>query len=252
MRFRKRRLDVERELRRNRPEPRVEFLAALEARIREGERSRAGFRRVGFALAFTSAIVVALAAVGGIGQAASTLKSAVQSVTRIAEPLRAVIPEQADVTAAADQYRRVRLCHRGEEIVVDENAVPAHVGHGDTIGGCPAFTPPTIGTAGNDRIEAGRGNNIVRAGAGNDVVSGGRGNDVILGGAGDDRLGGGRGNDRLVGGGGRNRLFGGAGNDVIDVRNGRGGDLANGGIGFDVCLGDRGDRFISCEIIRRS
>lgn len=246
-------LDIERELRAGRPEPRPEFLAALEDRVREEGRSRAGFRRLGLALALTAALVVALAAVGGLGQAASTVTHAIKTATRIVAPVRQARPAQQDVSAAADQYRRVTICHRGSEITVDENAVPAHVAHGDTIGACPTFTAPQVVTQSNVTLNTGPQNNlIILRGAGNNVVNSGAGNDNIRGGRGNDRLNGGRGNDRLVGGAGRDVLRGGRGNDVLDGRDGRGGDVLDGGPGFDVCLGDTGDRFISCEIIRRS
>ncbi len=32
---------------------------------------------------------------------------------------------------------KVLLCHEGNEIMVDESAVPAHLAHGDTLGPCP-------------------------------------------------------------------------------------------------------------------
>jgi hypothetical protein len=144
MRFRRQRFDLERELRENRPQPRPDFLASLASRVGEQGRSRAGVRRGGLALAFTTAIVVALASVGGIGQAASSVKVAFKTVAGTAAPLRAEQPKQAKVTPAQDQYRRVLLCHKGQvghplrEIVVDVHAVPAHLAHGDTVGPCPS------------------------------------------------------------------------------------------------------------------
>lgn len=229
---RNRQLDLERELRRNRPEARPEFLAALEAHVREHDRSRAGFRRLGLALAFTLTLVVGLASVGGIGLAADTLKQTVETAKRIVTPVIVQKPKQG--TAAADQYGKVMLCHRGHEIVVDQSAVASHVAHGDTIGPCPNRTSQTIGTDASDQITTGAGNDIVRAGGGDDRVSAGAGNDLLVGGA------------------GRDVLLGGPGSDVLDGRDGRGGDVLDGGPGFDVCLGDQGDRFIGCEIGRRS
>lgn len=65
------------------------------------------------------------------------------------------------------------------------------------------------GTAGNDTLQGG---------AGDDVLIGLAGNDTLLGGDGDDRLEGGAGNDILDGGAGSNVLIGGAGNDRYIVR----------------------------------
>ena len=63
--------DLEGELRAARPEPRREFVNALEARVRQdGKRARGGFR-VAFVGALTACMLFALASVGGLGYAAS-------------------------------------------------------------------------------------------------------------------------------------------------------------------------------------
>ncbi|MCF6232474.1 MAG: hypothetical protein L3J36_05165 [Rhodobacteraceae bacterium] len=62
------------------------------------------------------------------------------------------------------------------------------------------------GTAEDDGINAGRGNDMVKGLNGNDVLQGGYGNDRLWGGLGDDILDGGHGEDRL---------WGGAGNDLL-------------------------------------
>lgn len=80
----------------------------------------------------------------------------------------------------------------------------------------------------NDRVNAGRGNDLVFAGGGNDLVNGGAGddilhgqdgNDTLRGGAGNDTLFGGDGNDDLRGDAGVDSMIGGAGNDIYWVDN---------------------------------
>ena len=89
----------------------------------------------------------------------------------------------------------------------------------------------------------GRPFNFIVGTFGNDVLVGTRHNDFILGLAGNDRIFGLRGNDVLRGGRGNDRLFAGSlgrGNDR---------DLVRGGPGFDICHGDAGDVFITCEVV---
>ncbi|MBK5401209.1 heme peroxidase [Pseudomonas sp. TH39(2020)] len=101
------------------------------------------------------------------------------------------------------------------------------------------------GTAGNDIIVSGKGDDTVYGDAGNDRLEGGAGNDAVLGGAGDDII-----TDSF----GDNRLEGNAGNDVIVA--GRMqvlGNLILGGDGQDFIVtteditttfGGQGDDFI--------
>jgi ABC-2 type transport system ATP-binding protein len=90
-------------------------------------------------------------------------------------------------------------------------------------GGAGGGSGRTIeGTAGNDvircgpgddRVDAGGGNDVVRCGSGDDVVFGGSGNDRLFGESGDDRLAGGSGNDLVDGGSGDDRVAGSPGTD---------------------------------------
>jgi hypothetical protein len=76
-------LDIEKELRAGRPEPRSEFVHALEARVRDSRRpARAGFR-VAFVGALTACMLFALASVGGLGYAASAVSDVAVSAKRI-------------------------------------------------------------------------------------------------------------------------------------------------------------------------
>jgi Ca2+-binding RTX toxin-like protein len=101
------------------------------------------------------------------------------------------------------------------------------------------------GTAGNDIIISGDGDDTVYGDAGNDRLEGGAGNDAVLGGAGDDII-----SDSF----GDNRLEGNAGNDVIVVGSMLAlGNLILGGDGQDfiittedisITFGGQGDDFI--------
>ena len=104
------------------------------------------------------------------------------------------------------------------------------------------------GTAQNDKMKAGGGNDTLWGDDGNDVLEGGAGDDSIIGGAGndiltdregDDFLKGGDGNDALFGGVGEDLLVGGEGHDFINA--GDDGDEVFGGLGNDVILGGDGD-----------
>ncbi|WP_458371007.1 peroxidase family protein [Pseudomonas fluorescens] len=101
------------------------------------------------------------------------------------------------------------------------------------------------GTAGNDIIISGEGDDTLYGDAGNDRLEGGAGNDAVLGGAGDDII-----SDSF----GDNRLEGNDGNDVIVAGSMLvGGNLILGGDGQDFIIttedisltfGGRGDDFI--------
>ena len=71
------------------------------------------------------------------------------------------------------------------------------------------------GTAGDDVLVAGTGDNLINAGAGNDVLTAGSGNNTLHGEAGNDLLFSGSGNDLLDGGDGDDFLVGGLGNNTL-------------------------------------
>lgn len=45
-----------------------------------------------------------------------------------------------DVRCGSGNNQKVTVCHNGNTICVDENAVPAHIAHGDYVGPCGSFT----------------------------------------------------------------------------------------------------------------
>jgi hypothetical protein len=95
-------LDLERELRAGRPQPRDEFVHMLEGRVRESGRatSRGGFR-VAMVGAITAVMLVALGAVGGLGQAYTTVGDVAVTAKRIVKKKG---PKIINKSAAKSQY----------------------------------------------------------------------------------------------------------------------------------------------------
>jgi hypothetical protein len=103
---------LESDLRALRRPPRRTFSAALAVHVRE--QARRGRRRpLGVALAFalTGAIVVALAAVGGLGYAASASERTATAVGQAVFPAVKATRSVARLTPAQRQYQ-VTICHR--------------------------------------------------------------------------------------------------------------------------------------------
>lgn len=158
-RSRKEHRDLEAALRANRPVPREDFVASLAERIDSAPQPRRyGSLRLGLAGGLTAAMLVALASFGGLGYAAAGAASAAEKIQRVASPAG---PATVERSSAQDQYsRKVTICHRTgskknptQTITVSENAVPAHLRHGDTIGPCSGvagqqFTAGQGGVAG--------------------------------------------------------------------------------------------------------
>ena len=114
--FRKRQgIDLERELRSSRPEPRPEFVAMIGDRV-AGSRSRRSPVRVAVGAALTAAMLAAVAAVGGVGYAASAAQDVAKTVVRVTHVSH---PRVVKNTAAADQYPDlVKVCYKGRVIQI--------------------------------------------------------------------------------------------------------------------------------------
>jgi hypothetical protein len=87
---------------------------------------------------------------------------------------------------------------------------------------------PCIGTNGKDKIRERVGN-----GKGDHIRALGRADDIKANRYSRDR----------------DRLDGGAGSDELKALDGDAKDVLNGGSGDDVCVGDQGDSFRSCEVM---
>jgi hypothetical protein len=132
-RWRRKPVDLDAELRANRPTPSDDFVRGLTRDIRATGESRR--LRVGFAAAFTVAILGALSAVGGLGYAASAATGAAHAVKNVVvnsntptEQIRTV-----RISPAQSQYRPG--CGLG-----DENHI--HTGPPGQGGDCPAQGNP--------------------------------------------------------------------------------------------------------------
>lgn len=254
---------LETELRRNRPEPREEFVRGLEARISADRPRRQSSRgRYGIAAALTAALVVALGAFGGISYAASSVSHAAHAVAVV---FKFTPHNVGSVSAAADQYSKVTLCHRGHEITVSQNAVPAHLAQGDTFGKCPVYAPPTRGSAADDTLDLSRskansvivdlkGDNTVRTNNRDNKVTTGSGNDIVTTGKGSNKVSTGAGNDTIKSKG-KDTIFAGSGNDTIFARNGKANFINCGAGDHDVVYADGTSLdYVSdnCEVVHRA
>ena len=99
---------LENELRASRPQPSDELVSRIEGRIRSDRpaRTRRGSFRIAVPVALTAALVGALAAVGGVGFAATSVTHAVSAVAHVFSPAKvhgSLTVEGA--TAGGDQYR---------------------------------------------------------------------------------------------------------------------------------------------------
>jgi hypothetical protein len=104
--WRRKKGDLEHELRAGRPEPKADFLSALSDQVREEtRRNRFGSRpRLALAGALTAAMLAAVGAFGGFGYAATAAKEAVDAVSSILIASNDD-PIEVDVSSGSDQYQ---------------------------------------------------------------------------------------------------------------------------------------------------
>jgi hypothetical protein len=137
---------LERELRAQRPEPRKEFLRALENSM-SGDRYRRPARslRLGLASALTVAMIVSVAAFGGIGYAATGVTHAVTAATHVVAPAHKAQPanKAQPLTSAQVQYL-VTMCYFKRTIRVDSKAVGTLRAIGAKLRACGGSQTPPI------------------------------------------------------------------------------------------------------------
>ena len=158
---------LERELRAQRPEPRADFLHALESHIRsEGQWLPSRRLRLGLASALTVATVTAVGAFGGLGYAATGVQHAVHTATHVVAPahkaapahksapaqvaapvqIAAPVQQNQPLTSARAQYF-VAMCFFHHTIYVDSRVARLLERLGAKLGPCAKggrHTPPAV------------------------------------------------------------------------------------------------------------
>jgi Ca2+-binding RTX toxin-like protein len=118
------------------------------------------------------------------------------------------------------------------------------------LGGTAANNSLATGE-GDDTIHGDEGNDTLEGGGGNDFLFGGLGDDILTDAFGDDNIKGGEGNDVIGNAGGLDLLFGGDGSDAIfggvgdaETFAGLGNDFVFAGSGINTVFGNAGDDWI--------
>ena len=165
MRERRKHDRLDRRLESERPQPRDEFVSTLADRLAPEPIRRRPVWRTAVAVGFTMLLVLAFALTGGISYAASAVHGGTTAVAALVtgtsnsdKPPKPDKPGQsngggtdessAEVSGqAADP--KVTICHippgnpdNPQTITVSENALPAHLEHGDSLGACPEDPSP--------------------------------------------------------------------------------------------------------------
>jgi hypothetical protein len=154
--------ELERELRRNRPQPRDEFVQMLSNRVERESRLGRSLRSRIAGVAIASAVMLAaVGAFGGIGYAANSVKDVVKVAKSVVVAAKGDDKKSNGDNKGGDnkgggdkggkgddggkpddkEYgHKKKICHNPgphqETIEVSDNAVPAHLAHGDSLGEC--------------------------------------------------------------------------------------------------------------------
>ncbi len=121
-----------------------------------------------------------------------------------------------------------------------------------------------VGKEGDDRINAGDGNDNIAGKGGNDFIEAGEGDDLVSGGEGNDKIKGGPGDDLIIAGSGNDTVTDGPGSDFVNLGDGDDTfvyyvdenvgniDFAAGGDGEDtlIIVNENIDELMKNEIIR--
>jgi hypothetical protein len=145
----KRRDDLERMLRRERPAPPADFVESLARRVVSTPSERRSTFRLGLAATVTVVLVISLAAFGGLGYAATSVKHAVHTAVHVVAPAKHHAAKTAGYNSAAAQYgKKVKVCAvepngKQHTISISENALASYLRtHPRAFqGSCGAFRP---------------------------------------------------------------------------------------------------------------
>jgi hypothetical protein len=141
--------EVAQELRASRPEPRREFIRAVEERLHAERYRRRPAQSWVLAGALSAALLVALAGFGGLGYAASTARHVARAATHLVKPQAARTVASSDISSAAAQYgKKVAICTvepngKQHTIRISQNAVASYLAHHPKAykGSCGAARP---------------------------------------------------------------------------------------------------------------
>ena len=97
--------------------------------------------------------------------------------------------------------------YAGSNAAVSINLLTNVISGGHATGDTLSSIENLVGSAFDDTLLGGNGDNTIRGGAGNDLIGGGNGKDTLFGEAG---------NDTFIGGNGIDQYFGGTGSDTMD------------------------------------
>jgi hypothetical protein len=149
--------ELERELRRNRPQPRDEFVQMLSNRVERQSRLGRSLRSRIAGVAVASAVMLAaVGAFGGIGYAANGVKDIVKVAKSVVVAAKGDAKKSGGDNKGGNgdkgkgdnggkpddkQYgHKKKICHEPgphqRTIEVGDDAVPAHLAHGDYLGEC--------------------------------------------------------------------------------------------------------------------
>jgi len=136
--------DLEALLRANRAEPREDFARSLAERIAETAEP-AGRRSASLRFAFAAGLTAVLFTAAGIAGTIAYSKNGGNSQSNGGNS-KSNSSNSSSSSSANDQYEeKVTICHippgnpsNAHTIRVGESAVPAHLGHGDSLGPCPS------------------------------------------------------------------------------------------------------------------
>jgi Ca2+-binding RTX toxin-like protein len=150
--------------------------------------------------------------------------------------LQVTATDAAGASIASDFGLVIRAA-AGSEVVGSAGDDVIYGGTGDETLTAKGGSDYLYGDIGDDLLRGGGGNDVLQGGDGADVLRGGKGQNVLDGGAGDDLIFGGKGSSLIAGGTGNDTIRTGSGSDVI---------LFNRGDGMDTVLSDRsGDNTLS-------